>query len=419
MGFRSDFYNQLSEEVYNFSLDRDGINNLPFLAKQMEDLKTFAPGSAYSIIKKLDRQFHNREIQEKEYFCSLLETALRKRIRIQERIFITAEECRSMFPSPSYDPRDQELFAGSDSNKRKHLYYKRTQYILDSMRSAPDEPLPGCDKALASLSRLLLAEALVSEAKAWLYDSGFPSKQGKNVTPRKIDRSFQLIDRYFEEKERAEQSAFSNSAKNNASLKDDAKNLFSLMCKNPDYSTAIIPITVDSSSGTGLYIYGIESDDENGAYAFGNNKILQRLVKSENYTCYYTIFEYRYSERLEDEEYPETGPARLTYLQHVINEDSEDECVGYPNIDDAWHDYIQAVNSKKDSYISYENASAPPGCPLYFRQFFSDYDPEQQAYEINDLNIDFDTPVEAHAFDSEVKTQRNEADAGSISSFNL
>ena len=417
MGFRSDFYSQLSEEVYNFSLDRDGINNMPFLAKQIEDLKTFAPGSAVSVIKRLDAQFRSKEIGEKEYFCSLLETALRKRIRIQEQIYLAAENCWSMFPSPDYGSHDQAVFASSDSNKRKRLFYKRTQNILDSMSSVPDEPQPGCDKALISLSRMLLAEALIAEAKAWLYDSGFPSKQGKNVTPRKIDRSFQLIDRFFEEKKRAEQSAFSNSSKNNASLKNDAKTLFSLMCKNPDYSTAVIPITVDSSSGTGLYIYGIESNDENTEYAFGNNKVLQRLVKSEDYSCYYTIFEYRYSDRLEDDEYPETGPARLIYLQHIINEDSEDECVGYPNIEDAWHDYIQTVN-RKESYISYENASAPSGCPSWFRQFFSDYDSNQEAYDPNDLNIDFDSLPDLNAYESEEKMERNEADAGSMSSFN-
>ena len=248
MGFRSDFYSQLAEEVYDFSLDRDGINKLPFLAKQMKDLKTFAPGSAVAVLEKLSEQFCNGEIREKEYFCSMLETAIRKRIRIQEQIYISAENCRYMFPHPEYAFEDKALFADSDSNKRKRFFYLRTQRILDSMRSVPDEPLPGCDKALTSLSQLLMAEALVAEAKAWLYDAGFPSRKEKNVKPRKIDRSFQLIDRFFEEKELTIQSVISNADSNDTSVKDDARVLFSLMRKDPGYNRAVVPVTVDPSS---------------------------------------------------------------------------------------------------------------------------------------------------------------------------
>ena len=263
-----------------------------------------------------------------------------------------------------------------------------------------------------------MAEALVAEAKTWLYDAGFPSRKEKDAKPRKIDRSFQLIDRFFEEKELTIQSVISNADSSDASLKDDAKVLFSLMRKDPDYSRAVVPITVDPSSGTGLYIYGIESDDKNTGYSFGNNRVLQRLVNNEGYSCYFTVFEYRYSERIGDEDYPETGPARLTYLQHVINEGSEDECTGYPNIEDAWHDYVQTV-SRKDSYFPYENISAPQGCPEYFRQFFSDYDPDQNIDESDDLNISFDSSYAASEHEPEGKWARNKADAGSLSSYNF
>ena len=418
MGFRSDFYSRLAEEVYDFSLDRDGINNLPFLAKQMKDLKTFAPRSAVAVLETLSNRFRNGDIGNKEYFCSMLETAIRKRIRIQEQIYIAAERCRDMFPHPEAVIDDPEMSASSDSNKRKRLFYRRTQLILDSMRPVPDEPLPGCDKALVSLSQLLMAEALVAEAKAWLYDAGFPSRKDKDIKPRKIDRSLLLVDRFFEEKSLDMQSALSGADSKDASLKDDTKKLFSLMRRDPEYSRAVIPVTVDPSSGTGLYIYGIESDDKNSRYAFGNNRELIRLVNSEGYTCYFTVFEYRYTERVEDGEYPETGPARINYLQHVINEGSEDECVGYPDLDDAWHDYIQAV-SRKETYISYENASAPEGCPQYFRQFFSDYDPGQQTGGPDDIGIDLYSSRKPGEYDPEEKWSRNETDAGSLSSYRL
>ena len=190
------------------------------------------------------------------------------------------------------------------------------------------------------------------------------------------------------------------------------------MRRDPDYNRAVVPVTVDPSSGTGLFIYGIESDDRNTRYSFGNNRVLQRLVNSEGYSCYFTVFEYRYTERTGDEDYPETGPARLTYLQHVINEGSEDECTGYPNLEDAWHDYIQAV-SRKDSYFPYENISAPQGCPEYFRQFFSDYDPDQQADGSDDLNISFDLSYTVSAHEPEERWARDETDAGRMSSINL
>lgn len=418
MGFRSDFYGHLAEEVYDFDLDRDGISALPFLASQMEDLKTFAQGSAVSIIKSLREQFQNKEIGEKEYFCSILEVAMRKRIRIREQIFMAIENCRNMFPLTDTDADDLALSSASDSNKRKRLFYKRAQRILDSMRSVPDQPQPGCDEALNELSRLLLAEALVAEAKAWLYDSGFPSRNSRDPGSRKIDRSIQLIDRFFAE--RNEASYFFDSIQlpgaaqladpgaASVSLKDEAQTLFSLMCRDPVYSRSVVPITIDPSSGTGLYIYGIESDDMNISFAFENNRVLQRLVSSEGYSCYYTVFEYRYSDRIYDGDYPETGSARLIYLQHVINEGSDDECVGYPDIEDAWHDYVQII-SKNDSYISYENVPAPQGCPDRFRQYFphddeTDSRPDQKHISEED--------------DSEVKLNRKDVCSSWYHSFN-
>lgn len=401
MGFRSDFYSKLSEEVYDFDLDRDGTSKLPFLARQMADIKTFAPGSAVSLIRGLDTKFRNNEICEKEYFCLLLETALKKRIRIQEQIYIAAENCRNLFPYPDICITDRILPEDPYSNKRKHLFYRRIRNLLDSMACVAGDPLPGCGRALTSLSGLIMAEALVAEAKAWLYDSGFPVKQDGETRSRKIDRSFQLIDRFFDEKAEAtydfdtlqtQHSAQPGStASANKAIKEEAETLFSLMCKDPVYSRVSVPVTIDPVSGTGLYIYGIESDDKKPGYAFGNHKELNRLVANEGYSCYYTIFEYRYSDRNRDNEYPGTGPGRQIYLQYAINENSDDECSGYPDIDDAWHDYVRTVN-KKETYASYENAAAPQGCPAEFRKFFSDYEPDTDENG-NDLGPDFSAPL--------------------------
>ena len=82
------------------------------------------------------------------------------------------------------------------------------------------------------------------------------------------------------------------------------------------------------------------------------------------------------------------------------------------------HDYIQAVR-RKETYISYENASAPEGCPPYFRQFFSDYDPGQQTGGPDDIGIDLYSSRKPGEYDPEKKWSRDETDAGSLSSYRL
>ena len=139
---------------------------------------------------------------------------------------------------------------------------------------------------------MFMAEALVQEAKAYLYDAGFSINQGGNGKPRKIDRSMQMIDSFFEREDAAYFLAGYDPKKKPANeldreKLDETERLFAAMDPDPRFDAAVVPVIIDPETGAGLYIYGMESDEDP---IYLENEILSARAESGHH-CFCTIFE--------------------------------------------------------------------------------------------------------------------------------
>ena len=373
MGFRQDFYTLLLDEVKSFSFDLPDHSSLPFLAKELAQNKTFSDNSAVSVLRKLDDEYEEKQIDAKRYFIKLLDTALRKKIRIQEAVFAQIIRCSDLF---SYKSRQESDAA--DEEKTYRRFYEKTKQILQFMQAQTERSSIKNDEPLQKLSEMFMAEALVQEAKAYLYDAGF-SLNSKEYKTRKLDRSIQMIDSFFQRKD----SAYflngydpdkTSSKELSAEKIDETKKLFSILDGNKDCSSVVIPVIIDPDTGTGLYIYGMESDDDP---VYLNNPIIARRAGNGHH-CYYTIFEYWGSPRDSDDSY--YAPGRLIYRQYIADEGSRYRSTGYIVLEDAIHDYKTVIRERiADMYI--DNPSLPEGCPASFRKYF----PEEEDYD--DLTV--------------------------------
>lgn len=366
MGFRTDFYSYLLGEVKEFTLDLPDKSSLPFLARQMAEQKNFAPRSAVVMLRKLDEKYAAGTVSDKEYFISLLDIVLKKKIRIQEAMFRKILALRDRFP---FAP---DKISPEPEGREYRLFYRKAEDIRTSIEEVPEDSDVKRRRALEELSEMVMAEALVAEAKAWLYDAGFPVNSTAMPKPRKMDHSMQLVDAFF----RRDGSAYfldgyderSSVYENDRELIKEAEDLFEIMDADPDYNAAVVPVMIDRATGSGLYIYGMESDDRSNPVYLKNEVIRRRAMFG--HSCYYTIFEYCGSYRDTDRRrFPGAAPGRLTYKQYVSNEGSRNESTGYINIEDALYDYRTVIRDRVP--LMYEdNMPAPEGCSERFKKYF-------------------------------------------------
>ena len=201
----------------------------------------------------------------------------------------------------------------------------------------------------------------------------------------------QMVDSFFEKKGTAYFLQAYDPHKNHESIDKEkileTKKLFSLLDMNADYDSVVIPVTIDSQTGAGLYIYGIESDDDP---VYLNNEVIRRRA-SNGHHCFYTIFEYWGSQRdTDDSDY---APGRLIYRQYISNEGSKYESTGYINLEDAIHDYKKVINERVGDMYIY-NSAMPADCPKHFRKYFSQ-DEESDDLSLKDLDYYLDAEKRA------------------------
>ncbi len=367
MGFRFDFYSHLLDEVKEFSFDLPETSSLPFLAEQLKENKTFSPDSAVSRLRTLDESYDDGMIDEEGYFVGLLDLALQKKIRIQESVFQQILRCRDLFPYQD-EKQHEKLHSGIDDEKTYRLYYQQTKEILLSMRKQDHKPFTKTEEPIRKLSQMFMYEALVKEAKDFLYDVGFSVNSKEISRPRKIDRSIQMVDSFFEKEDTAYFLQGYDPRRNIDGSPDKEKileteKLFSLLDRNADYDSVVIPVVIDPETGAGLYIYGMESDDDP---VYLNNEVIARRAKNGHH-CFYTIFEYWGSQRNTDDSY--YAPGRLIYRQYISNEGGKFESTGYINLEDAIHDYKKVINERVNDMYMY-NVPMPAECPERFRKYF-------------------------------------------------
>ncbi len=367
MGFRNDFYSLLLEEVKRFSFDLPETSELPFLAKQLAEHKNFSSSSAVSSLRELEKKHEGRKLNELEYFKAILTIALEKKIRIQERVFRQILICYDLF-SVSLKERYEDLQDPFDTSRQYRFFYRKTSDILTLLENIK-KPAHVNAGPLDLLMQMFLAEALVQEAKDYLYDAGF-SISRKTPKPRKIDRTMQLVDCYFKRKDSAyflegydPQAGLQNDP--DQEKIEDMKILFSLMDRDPKCDTAVVPVVIDPQSGAGLYIYGMASDSEDDPI-YLNNPILARRAKNGHH-CFYTIFEYWGS--LRDTDDSDYAPGRLIYRQYIKNKDTHFESTGYIDLEDALHDYKKVIRERINDMFVY-NEHMPEGVPERFIKYF-------------------------------------------------
>lgn len=382
MGFRFDFYSCLLDEVKQFSFDLPETSGLPFLARQMAENKNFSPACAVSILRQLDDLYDAGLISEAEYFADLLNTALRKKIRIQETVYRQILKCRDLFPY-SNEEQYEEIHKKIDEEKEYRFFYRRAQEILlsleDQKQSCADEGI----KQIRKLSEMFMYEALVQEAKAYLYDVGFSVNRNRNSRPRKIDRSMQMIDSYFERKDSA--YFLQGYDPNRSHINDldretiaETERLFSAMDLDPEFDSVVVPVLIDPETGAGLYIYGMESYEDDTPVYLDNQEIKRRAMNGHH--CFYTIFEYWGSYRETDDS--DYAPGNLIYRQYVSNEGSRHEKTGYIDLSDALHDYKRVIRDRVSDMFMY-NEHMPKDCPERFRKYFPQEMPYEEPSELN------------------------------------
>ena len=383
MGFRKDFYTLLLDEVKQFSFDLPETSDLPFLAKQLAKQKSFSSSSAVSLLRELEKRHEDKKISELEYFRGALNIALEKKIRIQERVFKQILICDALF-SASKKNQNEDVEDPFDSSRQYRFFYRKSSEILESLRNTKRSAHTDADP-IKVLIQMFMSEALVQEAKDYLYDAGF-SINNKTSKPRKADKSMQLLDSFFERKDSAyflQGYDADNSPGNDLSPEkiEDTKTLFSLMDHDKACDTAVVPVVIDSQSGAGLYIYGMESDDDP---VYLNNDVLMRRARTGHH-CFYTIFEYWGSQRdTDDSDY---APGRLIYRQYIKNEGSRYESTGYIDLEDALHDYRKVIRQRFNDMYVY-NEHMPKGTPERFIKYFQQNEQRKDQFAFDAKRIE-------------------------------
>ena len=377
MGFRSDFYSLLLDEVKQFSFDLPETSALPFLAAQLAENKNFSASSAVSILRKLDEQYYAKEIDERKYFYGLLNVALDKKIRIQEKVFQQILLCRDLFPYPGRK-QYEKIHEETGEERIYRLYYRKAEEILHSLEKEDLKPITEKTTAIEQLSYMFISEALVQEAKAYLYDAGFSVNQTKQKNIRKLDHSMQMVDSFFERKDSAYFLQGYDPRSASGTIPDsekilETKKLFSLLDRDADFDSVVVPVVIDPETGAGLYIYGMETDDDP---VYLNNEVLKRRAMNGHH-CFYTIFEYWGSQRdTDDSDY---APGRLIYRQYISNRDSKYESTGYADLEDAIHDFQKVIREDVADMYLY-NEKMPEGCPESFRKYFPQDEDEEDLF---------------------------------------
>jgi len=240
--------------------------------------------------------------------------------------------------------RGGRAFAGARQDRQRY------EALLQMLEEAPAEQL--APREWKALREELLKRALEIEAKAFLYDAGFPaSDQGRTIPPRKKDRLLDMLDAYCGERRLSLQGTASRAGTPAEDQEDEAwKQRFDEFyreLKRSGNTGVLLPVRVDPRAGVGLYIIGKK-------YYRGAPAVYRSIRGS----CCYAFF------YLEDLPPEEDGPA-LIYR-------ADGEAQDYPNLDEALCWYAEKCRENEFRFFREANGAAPKSCPEAFRDFFED-----------------------------------------------
>jgi len=345
-GIREEFYSALRREFSEDDFTHSFLYR--YLAKEKDDILRDRPNASkrdgpYVLLKTSFMDMERGRIRQEDCLKTVLRVLMKNsKLHIDKRSRdILWAYGRRLCGSGSLDSMRQD--------KQR---YEDLLRVLD--RETPAERL-SCEE-WAYVREDLLKHALEIDAKAFLYDAGFPvSSPRGTIAPRKKDRLLDMLDAYCKENQLSLQRKALTGPAARTSVPPDSQEVrraqkkrfetFYKELKRSKNTGVLLPIQTDPYSGAGLYIIGKK-------YYRDNPSIYHRIKGS----CCYTFF-------FLDDVITEDGEVSLVYRM-------DEEVQDYPNLDEALCWYAEKCRENSLRYFRAVNGPASVSCPEEFRTYF-------------------------------------------------
>jgi len=195
----------------------------------------------------------------------------------------------------------------------------------------------------ACLREDLLKRALELDAKAFLYDAGFPVSS-KPIVPRKKDRLLDMLDAYCAENQLSLQR---KALTGQALCGKEQFEVFYRELKRSKNTGILLPVQIDPCSGVGLYIIGKKY--------YRDDPAVYRKIRG---SCCYAFF-------FLDDVLSEDGEVSLVYRM-------DGEVQDYPNLDEALCWFAEKCRENSMRYFRAVNGPVPAACPETYRAYFQE-----------------------------------------------
>lgn len=307
----------------------------------------------------------------RQHFLYLLDFLLAGSLPVTGEIFsiISAvwEKLRQAVPE-----RPAEEFPAS--GRVREQFRKRVEVFRALAEEVPDHVLRKAvsPEALHELAQQLLLSLIKKDAAAWMYDAGYPllkRAERSSGRLRKADHTMDLLDVFFRERGEAFGGGASAVFDLDQSRGDIAK-LFSGLNKEDKGRNVIVPLAIDSDTGTGLYIIGID-----------HLKMDRRRGYGKDHSCCYNVV------------YPSQWES--------FDKDKETIAIKYDiqsfesKLDDAYYEYAAFISDKDEAegsacyFFRRINGSPPEGCPLAYVKYFKERTFREESISKPEEDSDF------------------------------
>lgn len=338
--------------------------------KLVDDVRKAFPFNAkrsdgYIRLREQELLFQCKEgLDNWQYFTYLLDFTLDRALPVSKEAFCFFEAIWEGIRKAYLPNTLNEIPSGGKTREQ----YRKRLIVLKSFTGhvAPSKSISGTvsPALLHSLTEHLLQTIIRTDAAAWLYDVGYPAKTNKEskqtrLRPRKTDHTMELLDAFY--RERGEE--FDDGTRQEFSLndsKEDITALFELLDKDKSRNKVIIPLTIDTATGTGLYIVGTEYFKNNRTYSE-----FKEYFKAHN-CCYNVIMP---TEAINSEVHG--------ILQQM--DDGSDQLYENNRLEEAYYHYSAIIDLTGEdegyAYLFYQdnNSEPPKGCPEKYLKYFEYY----------------------------------------------
>ncbi len=337
-GIREEFYSALRAEFIGDDFTKSFLYR--YLAREKDDgplgagVRVSKRGGPYALLKRDFVEVEQGRIHQEDCLKEVL------RILLKTPKLRMGQGTREILWAYGRRLRGGQAF---DGMRRDRQRYEALLRMLEE--GAPAQRL--APKEWEALREELLKRALEIDAKAFLYDAGFPVSSGeKRGSPRKKDRLLDMLDVYC--------------AENRLSLKGPGGGMescetdgawrarfdrFYNTLKRSGKTGILLPVRVDPNAGVGLYIIGKKYYRD-----------IPSAYRSFRGSCCYAFF------FLDDLPTEEDGAA-LTFRADVGPRD-------YPNLEEALSWYFEKCRENGYRFFRAVNGPVPKDCPEEFRACF-------------------------------------------------